>query len=287
MTSEVFELVANDDVRFFVHKDILASQSKPFREATSGLWKEAAERRIDLKDWDSDTVARFVEFLYIGNYGYPDPTPLNPCPEPAGGDPEPDQTEEVDDASVLDRDRPLTPLEDCLRQSLPPDEEEPITDSERLDPFDPTNYDFEDILLAHAKVYALANYKSVDTLRTLALKQLLLTLLRLHPIQPASHISMNIVDFVSYVYANTDYLSHSEEPLRKLTSHFIAHNFAAFQTEPRAVELVAQGGDFVKDLMAKVCRRLPDPEGVFWAGGRRKGYISAIKVSIPNSGSLG
>lgn len=289
MTSEVFELVANDDTQFFVNRDILASQSKPFKEATLGPWKEAAERRIDLKDWDSDTVARLVEFLYIRNYSYPDPTPLTSDPEPTGGDPGPAKTEEKkEDASVLDRDRPLTPLEDCLRQSLPPDEEDPITDSERLERCDPTDYDFQEILLAHAKVYALANYKSVDTLRTLALKRLLLTLSRLHPIQPASHISMNIVDFASYVYTNTDYLSHSEEPLRKLTSHFIALNFAAFQTEPRAVELVAQGGDFVKDLMAKVCRRLPDPEGALWAGGRSgKGYVSGIKVSIPNSGSRG
>lgn len=281
MTSEVFELVASDDVRFFVNKAILASQSKPFREATSGPWEEASKRMIELKDWDSDTVARLVEFLYLRNYDYPDPTPLKPAPEQAGGAPEPAQMGGEDATSMLDRHRSLTPLEDCLRKSLPPGEEVSITDSERLDPFDPADYDFHDILLAHAKVYALANYKSVDTLRTLALKRLRLTLSRLHPLQSASHVLINIVDFASYVYANTDCLSNSQEPLRKLTSQFIALNFGVFQTEPRAVELVAQGGDFVKDLMAKICRRLSDPRGVYWTGGSSKmRYISGVHVCI-------
>lgn len=281
MTSEVFELVASDDARFFVNKAILASQSKPFKEATSGPWEEASERRIELKDWDSDTVARLVEFLYLRNYDYPDPTPLTSSPEPAEWAPDPDQMEGEDATSMLDRHRPLTPVEDCLRKSLPPDEDVSITDSQRLDPFNPTDYDFHDILLAHAKVYALANYKSVDMLRTLALRRLLLTLSRLHPLQPASYISMNLVDLASYVYANTDCLSNSQEPLRKLTTQFIALNFGVFQTEPRAVELVAQGGDFVTDLMGKICRRLTDPKGVSWTGSSSKiQYISGIRVCI-------
>lgn len=278
MTSEVFELVASDDVRFFVNKSILASQSKPFRDATSGPWKEATERKIDLKDWDSDTVARLVEFLYTRNYDYPDPTPLRSDSESAGPT---ERIHEEDAPSVIDSRRPLTPLRDCLRRSLPPAEVAPITDSMRLEPFDPVNYDFRKVLLSHAMVYALAHYKSVEFLRTLALKRLLLTLLKLHPLQHASHISKNIVDFTSYVYDNTDSLSSSEEPLRNLTAHFVALNFVAFQSEPRGASLVAEGGDFVRDLMAKLCRRLSDPEGVSWVGVRsEKLYISGIEVSV-------
>lgn len=282
MTSEIFELVAEDDVRFFVNKAILASQSKPFREAMMGPWREATERKIILTDWDSDTVARLVEFLYIGDYPYPDPSPLKPVPEPAGGDPESGLPEADDLESELDSSRPLTPLGECLQKCLAPDQDDAITDAQRLEKFNPADHDFGDVLLAHAKVYALANYKSVDSLRTLALKRLLLLLTRLHPIQPASHISMNIVDLASYVYSNTDPLSRTQEPLRKLTTQFIALNLAAFQTEPRAVKLVANGGDFVIDLMSKVCRRLPDPEGIFWTGhSQKKGFISNVKAGIP------
>lgn len=281
MTSEVFELIADGDVRFFVNKDILGSKSKPFREATTGPWREAAERKIDLKDWDSDTVARLVEFLYIGDYPYPDPRPLRPGLESSGQDSEPAQPATEDPESDGDRGRPLTPFGDCMRGSLVPHRDPSLTDSQRLEPFDPAEYDFEDLLLAHARVYALANYKAVDLLRRLALQRLHLALVRLHPVQPASHIPMNLVGFASYVYTNTDSLTRSQEPLRKLTSHFIALNMAAFQTEPQAVELVARGGDLVKDLMEKICRRLPDPEGLLATRVRSsKGFISNVKVSI-------
>lgn len=63
MTSEVFELTADDAVSFFVNKDILTSQLEPFRRATTGPGQESSERKIDLKDWDSGTVARLVEFF--------------------------------------------------------------------------------------------------------------------------------------------------------------------------------------------------------------------------------
>lgn len=284
MTSEIYELVASDDASFFVHKDILVSQSKPFQDATAGPWKEALERRIHLKDWDSDTVARLVEFLYATNYSYPDPSPINPEQPPTEGDPEPVGTTAGNTESRPDGDRPLTPFVECMRRSLPPCPVDAMTDGQRLERFNPAEYDFGEALLAHAKVYALANYKGIDVLRAFALKRMFLTLARLHPLQPASHISVNIVDFASYVYANTDPLSSSEEPLRKMTSQFVALNLVAFQTESRAVELVAQGGDLVRDLISKICRVLPGPEEVGWAGGLPyTRYISNLKVIIPLS----
>lgn len=271
-------------MRFFVHKDILISRSKPFQEAITGEWQEALERRIQLKDWDSDTVARLVEFLYVDGYTYPDPSPIGPERAPAETNPKPAETAAGDVEPQLDSNRPLTPLSVCFQRDLPPDTVVASNDKQRLDRFDPAVYDFGQVLLAHAKVYALANYKGIDALRTLALKRLYLTLARLHPLRPSSRILINMVDFATYVYANTDQLSRSEEPLRKTTSQFLALNLAAFHTEPQAVELMAQGGDLVKDLMAKICRSLPDPEGVFWAGGYLlTRYISGIKVSIPLS----
>lgn len=241
---------------------------------------EATDRKINLNDWESDTVRRLVEFLYIGDYGYPDPSPLNPSPASEAS--EPAQPNLKDPEPELDICRPLTPLGQCLQNSLPPGQDDSITDSGRLANFDPDKFDFEEVLLAHAMVYALAHYKSVEALKTLALKRLLLVLTKLNPIERASHISMNLVSFASYVYDNTDSLTHSQEPLRRLTSQFLALNLAAFQTEPRAVELVGKGGDLVKDLMGKICRRIPDPEGGLSVEARpKKGYISNIKASIP------
>lgn len=105
-------------------------------------------------------------------------------------------------------------------------------------------------------MYALAHYKSIDRLRKLALKCLVIALSRIHPIEPDSHLSLDIVDLATYVYTNTDHLSRSEEPLRKLVSQFSAWNLPALETREEVVELIGEGGDFAKDVIAKVCRRL-------------------------------
>lgn len=288
MTSEIYELVASDDVLFFVHKDILVSRSKPFQEAIAGPWKEALERRIHLTDWDSDTVARLVEFLYVDNYSYPDPSPIKTEQSPTETDPESVPSAAENEESPPESGRPLTPFAECMQRSLPPCPTDAVTDGQRLERFNSAEYDFGEVLLGHAKVYALANYKGIEELRALALRRLFLALARVHPLQPASHISINIVDFASYVYANTDPLSHTEEPLRKMTSQFIALNLVAFQTEPRAVEFIAQGGDVVRDLMSKICRILPSQSAVVsWTGGLpHTRYISNLKVRILSSYKL-
>lgn len=172
------------------------------------------------------------------------------------------QSESGDNGLRSSANRPLTPLNEWYPKSLPTRQGDPVTESERLEGFDPAHYDFKAALLSHAKVYALAHYKSVHALRALALNRLLLTLVHLDPIPTDSHLSRNLVELASYSYSNTDYLSSSKEPLRDLISQFVALNFAALQTEPEAVELIGHGGDFVKDVMAKVCRRLASRQAV-------------------------
>lgn len=280
MTSEVFELVLRDNVRFFVHQDILTSQSKPFQQATTGPWQEASERKILLDDWDTDTVARLVEFLYSNNYPYPDPDPLEPVRVPQAATSGPGEPNTIKIDAQPHSSRPLTPFDECLKELMPRNNPNKVADLQRLGPCDPAKFDYESVLLLHARVYVLANYKGVERLQTLALRRLLLVLSRLQPLQTGSHIAGNVAEFAGYVYANTGLLSGSEEPLRKITSHFIALNVVAFQNEPRAVKLMAEGGDLVTDVMAKLCRRIVDPEdGCAGRGSPRKRYISGIKVS--------
>lgn len=281
MTSEVFELIASDDVRFFVHRDILIAQSKPFREATTGPWEEAKERKIHLTDWNSDTVAQLVEYFYTNDYSYPDPIHLNPDPTPSVNALDPVVPGAEAPAVPPDPGRPLTPFGEYFRASMPPERAMPLTDSERLQKFDPAQFDFENVLLTHAMLYVLANYKGIEKLQTLALKRLLLVLSRLHPLQPGSHIARNVAEFAKYVYANTYCHSRSEEPLRKHTSHYIALNMGQFQSVTEGLELMAEGGDFIRDVMPKICRRLRDPEPGISSGGQGNRYISNIKVPLP------
>lgn len=267
MTSEVFELTSADGVSFFVTKDILTSHSQPFRDATV----EPTDRKIHLPHWDSDTVARLVEFLFIGDYTYPDPSPLQPCltlPQaPAPADPP---------SSPPDPDRPTTPPAEWLNVPPSPEYDRALTDAERLAQFVSADHDFSDVLLAHAKVYALGSEKGISRLCALACRRLHLVLAWLNPLTPGSRVTADIVDLGIYVYGHT---VRPEDPLRKLASRFIALNLGVFQSDQRAVELMREGGDFVQDLFANVCMLLPGPSGNPGpAGCPAEGYISSLQV---------
>lgn len=246
MTSEIYQLISCDDVRFSVHEDILTSQSHPFKQAVAGPWTEAADKTILLADWDAATVARLVEFLYRDDYAYPDPSRIGPDPCSAA-------------------------------ESSLPIPAETRTDAQRLALFDPAEFDFEDVLLAHARVCVLANYKAVDRLRMLALRRVALVLACLEPLQACDHTAGNVAAFAGYVYANADPVS--EATLRKLASDCIARNIVAFQREPRVVVLMAAGGDLVTDVMSELCRRLVDPGVGSWVPARRvTRYIANLRV---------
>lgn len=256
MSSEIFELVAQDGARFFVHKDILAHQSQPFKGATSGGWGESTERKIILPDWDAETIGRLVQFLYTGDYQYADLS----LP---GVQKSPVVEEQLVPKSPKSRSTTLASLQECIEGAMPEHAHLRMTDSEWLERVDISTFDFEKILLTHARVYALAHFKSIAALKALAQERLSGILLRLHPLHhnPNPHLAMNIVNLATYVYGNTDSLSNSQEPLRNIISHFVALNFATLQSDPAAAELMCNGGDFVRDFLAKLCKRLGDQIG--------------------------
>lgn len=235
---------------FYVHKDILAHHSQPFKDATSGTWKESHERKILLPDWDAKTVGHLVQFLYTGDYNYPD---TSACDEPET----PVETEEsVPPAPKPNRTGALTPLPECVKDALHDPHTPPTTEGAWLERVDTAKFDFEETFLTHATVYTLAQYKSIAALKSLAYGRLSRTLLKIHPLGRNPHLATNIISLATYVYANTDSLTSSEEPLRRIVSQYVALNFERWQAEPAAVHMMCTGGDFAKDVLGKICRRL-------------------------------
>lgn len=281
MSSDVVELLAQrGESRFLVHKDILARQSKPFQAALSGEWKESTECKVDLGDWDGATVARMVEFLYLGTYRYPDAIPLSSEPIPPVEAIEVLITEASDESQSITT-RPLTPVNECLRNLLPEPAQEDETALERLERFDPATCSFGEALLAHAKVYHLAHYKAILPLQMLALQHLLDTLSRIDPIDTTSgsHNVESIVDLARYVYQNTDHLENEGEPLRKLVSHFIGFNFLALNSTSHLAQLLSEGGDIVMHMMQNIYRVAPQPPIRSDSGNRAPAlYVSRLCV---------
>lgn len=62
-----FTIVCGSNI-YRVHRAILCPQSGFFERLCQSNFKEAAERRVELHEDDSNMVRRMVEFLYTGNY---------------------------------------------------------------------------------------------------------------------------------------------------------------------------------------------------------------------------
>lgn len=122
--------------------------------------------------------------------------------------------------------------------------------------FSPLEHDYKKVLLAHANVYALAQYKDVVALRSLSLENLLMTLMSIGSLEPRTHLAINAIALLDYVYSHTTVLVSSEEPMRRLVSQFAALNFPALQQTEGMEKLLCREGDLARDLMQKVCRRL-------------------------------
>lgn len=206
-------------------------------------------------------MGRLVEFLYTGNYNYPDPVSSGERATERAVQRQLKAPRPAPDCESKGPNRPLTPFDECLDKFLPQDRDDEA-DWSKLAGFD-SDDDYKDALLSHAKVYSLAQYKSVDALRVLALRRVFLTLMKIDPLpsspKPNSSAVPNFIELANFVYLNTDSLVSSEEPLRKLISQFAAHNLQALQGSPEMTDLMREG-DFVNELMPKICRRLiPSP----------------------------
>lgn len=207
-----------------------------------------------------------MQFLYTGDYRYPDSwsSPERPHPDIV----EPEITSDVF------RNGALTPFAECIHRTFWKHHSLPWTDAAWLESVETAEFNFEDTMLAHA-----------TALKALAYGRLSQTLLKLHPFTENPHLARNITILATYVYDNTDSLTSSEELMRRIVSQYVALNFAAWQADPVAEEMMCNGGDFVKDVLRKICRRLGgggvDEWGLLPVGTR---YFAVISVGCSRVG---
>lgn len=62
------------------------SKSEALKALIEGRWKESGEKEIVWKDWDGDTVDRFLQWIYTGDYKFPHPTPGTTSKENRSGE---------------------------------------------------------------------------------------------------------------------------------------------------------------------------------------------------------
>lgn len=276
-----------------------------------GRWKDSLERRISWEEWDEDSVARFLEWLYTGDYSWPYPTNLEPLtpttglsnhevessnglssgtvskPSTEGSAPVVDgvkSTEPVFDslkAFVIEPNssrsakqkhprrpqssqiRPLTPIGSLFYEG--PKDPTKLSQEKKFDLWNSHSttsslqLDYETTLLAHAKLYTMANCFLLGELKTLALQQLQICLISLDNPSPESPVVSNITALMQYVYANTVRLKKKDEPMRKLVTSYVAFHFTALRSND-FMQLLVEGGDIVDDVLTKLRRRIASYE---------------------------
>ena len=287
----IFEILAGPHhTSFLAHANIL-EKSETLRAVVQGKWKDSIEHKIVLEDWDPQTISRLLEWLYTGDYESPFPAksshpqtkvmeveipevpmPSNPdvketarCTFPFSFGITPKESESAKGSKC-----PPTPLANIYFKKADPE----IVTS-RSEAFKqwaakftktPCYIKFEATLLAHAKLYALADYMLLPTLQAQAFQRLkdLLGFISANIYTPPSvvlHLFRgqavvdDILTLVRHVYANTTGLVSEGEPLRELISTFVAQHHDQFEDDKgEGLKLMGQGGDFPGDLHDKVRR---------------------------------
>ena len=273
-TGPTFEILAGlNHTSFLAHASIL-EKSEKLRAIVQGRWKDSIELKIVLEDWDPETVGRLLEWLYTGDYESPypaeDPQPEHPqsyaeVPELFTAWPSQDTKERSQS--------PLIPFADISFSEADPELVTSKAEAFEQWAADDTNFprvlNFESTLLAHAKLYVLADYMLLPSLQAQVFQRLkavlafaisrftysLLSGLKV-PIANTRVIG-NVMTLVRYVYANTLRPSTGEEPLQGLITTFIALIFGYFSDKSGKMQwLMDEGEDFLKDVLEKVVRNI-------------------------------
>lgn len=257
-----------------MHSHAIAATSDPFRALVNGNLVEAAERSAVIRDVQADDFLRFIEYAYRRDYTIP------PCTPEVLNEASPDSTKirgpNTGKVALLPQAKPGTrpgmrfgeeskrsatnshrlraefrnlsyavdglPNSELIKQSTPCGN-------------DNADQDFTGILLAHARMYTLAETYMVHPLKTLALHKLHLTLC---DFELCDRRTKDIVELCRYAYKNGHDRSEDGtlDRLRALVVEYMAIEICTIQVHEQFLSLIEEGGEFVSDFWVKVARNM-------------------------------
>ena len=256
-TGPTFDIIAGSEQMHFVAHASVLEQSDNLKAVIHGKWKDSLERKIVLADWDAASVGRMLQWLYTGDYKAPNPT----LPDSYGTAVE-NQEHDVnawvaDSAAQWPKPTSTLLLADLMSitLSVPAKRTEAEAFESWMQAADDVRYDmnYEFTLMAHAKLYVLANYMLLPGLQAFTYKRLQMTLSFMSPLKKSKPVISNLITLIDYVHASTIRPDAGEEPLQELVTAFIAVNFSQFNDRGGKVQgLMNQYRDFSEDVLDKV-----------------------------------
>ena len=276
-----------------VHANALAATSTQIDCLINGEMKEAAERCAELPALSVDDFARFCEYAYCGDYAAPDHatdearlcSKLEHCSKSSLPDryediPEPQSTEIIDDFAQTE---PAPLMDDWPggfkskkgKTSKPSKKSifrtnfqnrnyisRPEYEAETTDRFKPHSntsdeQDFTPVFLAHARLYAFARMRLVDTLIALTLKKLHDTLVGFQLFEQRVG---DIIELARYAYSNEHIPDRADDgkidELRDLVVNYVASEFDIIGKTAIFITFLEEGGEFVSDFWGTLLNHL-------------------------------
>ncbi|KAL8950613.1 MAG: hypothetical protein Q9222_003368 [Ikaeria aurantiellina] len=253
--SKIFSVYAGPTrKRFLVHAGIL-SASPILGKMVSGGWNECTDCSINLEEWEENTVAQVLQWLYQGFYTWPFiPDELEDDSQAQVADPTATSSETKQPDQAFTRTEKI----ECHGPRKFTGNLEKVTQNHPIDEIRKTlllSSKNAATLLPDAKVYVLANYLQLVELKRLAFHNIQDVLCGIELEKSNSSTLASIPLLIEYAYANTDSLVNEEEPLRNLLSSFTAGRLIKVN-ESSHIRWTVAGEEFIVDLLKKLQRAL-------------------------------
>jgi hypothetical protein len=264
--------VAEEMEPVLVHGRAFAALSLPLDRLINGNMKEAEDRVAELPDMEKEDFMRLCEFAYRGDYTIPMMVRYeNSYKE----DDEKETDKEMEAATVAELERM-----DLERQTRETIHEE---DRQREEAREEWKRDVKDmtaivrlytryqnrnnnprpepigelsilpILLAHARLYCIADRYCISSLQDYTMNRLydiIIDEFRFEPLP--TERARDIVEFAEFAYSTDNTRDHDDysnlDELRQLVIDIIVHNIDVMEKSAEFKNMLEEGGQFVSDL---------------------------------------
>lgn len=228
ISSGVFTLhVGPSRRRFDIHKALLGAASPEFKKHVYNDMIEGKSGNMTLLDEREDTITRFIQWAYTGDYPSPgaSATVVPISPEPG-------------ELAVL--------FQEPGDSSSPSSEHEPEEDGDPL-------------LMAHARLYVFAERFNIQQLKQQTFDKLTTGIVAVGvPIERESKVTM--IYLISYAFGNLPKCVVKDRLLEYL-GLYASWTLESLRMEPEFFELLQTDIDFVKELFVHVRRGNKAPWG--------------------------
>ncbi|KAI0388107.1 hypothetical protein F5Y04DRAFT_241675 [Hypomontagnella monticulosa] len=282
-------LVGPDKREFQMHSELVARMSKPLGTLVKGEWEEGKNGVVEWPEIDEGTFVRFCEFAYTGDYkaakSFEDiPTPEEEEPAlvspPAIADVQ--DMPQVEEAMPADYEEPIAEPEPYdpwgtrkkgkkrsvfeTPPSPPPPSKKDIMWQQFQDaignepdmrPKEEPNTDplanYSEVLISHARLYALADYLNIEVLMGLCVRKLHRTL-KVFNLHKGARVT-DIAQLIDYAYSNTVSRDGEQDKLRSLLATYAACNIEELWSNVYFQD-VLKSGEVSKAIIGQLLRRV-------------------------------